>query len=113
MNSSAPARAAISIRGKDRCEWVDRERQDLDDRDQEHRDLGARRERDLGRELDLPPGRHDDCAPVLGRVADNRDDDGGDEEVGQPRGLGEGLDRSDEDLGHDGGNDRCDAEHDE
>ena len=49
--------------------------------------------------LDLAAVRDDDRAAVLGRVADDRHDHGGDEEVREVRLLRECLDRSDEDLG--------------
>ena len=47
---------------------------------------------------------------MLGRVSDDRDDDGRDEELGQVRLVGEGLDRADEDLGDERGDDGRDAE---
>ena len=50
---------------------------------------------------------------MLGRVADDRDDDCGDEEVGQARLLGEDLQRPDEHLGDESCCDRRDAEDDE
>ena len=65
-------------------ERLDQPRQQRDGRDQEHRDLRARGERDLGGELDLAAVRDDDRAAVLGGVADDRDDHGGDEELAQP-----------------------------
>ena len=68
-------------RAKRERERVDQERQQRHRRDQEDRDLRARGERDLGGELDLPAGCDDDGAAVLGRVADDRDDHRGDEEL--------------------------------
>ena len=91
-------------------ERLDQPREEHHRRDQEDGHLRRRRERDLGGELDLAAGRDDDGAAVLGGVADDRDDDGGDEEVGQMGLVGEDLDRADEDLGHEGGHDRGDAE---
>ena len=113
MNSSAPARAAISIcRNESASGSIAQERIWT---------TGIRNTATCALDesaisaasLILPSGGDDDGAAVLGRVADDRDDDGGDEEVGQPGVLGEGLDRADEDLGHERGHDRRDAEHDE
>ena len=92
-------------------ERVDQPREERHGRDQEDGDLRARRERDLRGELDVAPIGDDDCAAVLGRVADDRDDHRGDEEVGQVGLLGEGLDRADEDLRDHRGHDRRDGEH--
>ena len=65
-------------------ERVDEPRQQRHGGDEEHRDLGGGRERDLRGELDLPAARHHHRAAVLGGVADDRDDHGRDEEVGEP-----------------------------
>ena len=62
------------------------------------------------RERDLPPVRDDHGAAVLGRVADDRDDHGGDEELAEADLLGEHLERADEDLGDERGGDRRDGE---
>ena len=56
--------------------------------------------------LILPRYGDDDGAAVLGRVADDGHDHRGDEEVAQVRLLGERLERADEDLGHERGDDR-------
>jgi hypothetical protein len=53
----------------------------------------------------------DDRAAVLRRVADDRDDHGGDEEIGDARGAGEVLERADEDLGDDRRRRGRDAQH--
>ena len=71
------------------------------------------RESYLGRELDVAATRDDDRSAVLGRVADDRDDDGGDEELAHPGGLGEHLERADEDLGDEGRDERRRAEHEQ
>ena len=55
--------------------------------------------------------RDDDRPAVLGRVADDRHDHGGDEEVGQVRLLRECLDRADEDLRDQRGDHRRSGEH--
>ena len=47
---------------------------------------------------------------MLGRVADDRDDHGSDEEVRQADLVGERLERADEDLGDERGDDGGDAE---
>ena len=91
-------------------ERVDEEGDQADRGDEEHRDLRRRGERDLGRERDLPAGGDDDGAAVLGGVADDRDDHGRDEELGDADLLGEDLERADEDLGDERGDDRRDAE---
>ena len=54
-------------------------------------DLRARGERDLRGELQTAAIRDDDRSTVLGGVADDRHDHGGDEEVRQVRTLGERL----------------------
>ena len=55
--------------------------------------------------LTLPAARHDDGAAVLGGVPDDRDDHGRDEELGETDLLGEHLERADEDLGNERGDD--------
>ena len=77
------------------------------------RDLRARGECDLRGELDLPAGCDDDGAAVLGRVADDRDDHRGDEELRQADLVGEDLERADEDLRHERGHDGRAGEDDE
>ena len=47
---------------------------------------------------------------MLGGVPDDRDDHRGDEELGEADLLGEHLERADEDLGHEGGDDGGRAE---
>ena len=81
VTTTEKARAAELDRAKRERERVDQERQQRHRRDQEDRDLRARGERDLRGELDLPAGCDDDGAAVLGRVADDRDDHRGDEEL--------------------------------
>ena len=94
-------------------EGVDQPGEERHGRDQEDGDLGARGERDLRGELDLAAGGDDDGAAVLGRVADDGDDHGRDEEVRQAGLVGEHLDRADEDLGDDRRRERGDPEDDE
>ena len=67
-------------------------------------------ERDLRCERDLAAIGDHDGAAVLGGVADDRHDHRGDEEVGEPRLLGEHLEQADEDLRHQRRGDRGDAE---
>ena len=80
---SRPASTPISTGRNDERERVDQPREERDGRDQEDRHLGAGRESDLRRELDLAAARDDHRAAVLGGVADDRDDDRGDEEVAE------------------------------
>src|SRR5581483_10098463 len=70
-------------------------------------------DRDLARELHLPGARDDDRAAVLGRVADDGDDDGRDEELARADGGREALDRVDEDLADERGRYGRDPEHTE
>ncbi len=64
----------------------------------EQRDLEARAERHRHRELHLVLVGELDGDEVLGEVADRRDEDHADEELGQAERLDERLDRADEDL---------------
>ena len=50
---------------------------------------------------------------MFGRVADDRDDHDRDEELREPGGLREAVERVDEDLARDGGRGRCERERDE
>ena len=81
--------------------------------DEEDRDLRGGGERDLAGEGDLSAERDDDRAAVLGGVADDRDDDRGDEELAEPRLLGEDLERADEDLRDERGRRGGDRQRDE
>ena len=92
-------------------ERIDRPRENRNGRDQEHGHLGARREGDLRRELDVAAARDDHGTAVLRSVADDRDDDRGDEEVAEAGRVGERLERADEHLRDERGDDRRGAEH--
>ena len=96
----APISTGLNVSGS---AGRDGPREELDGGDQEDGDLSARGERDLGGELDLSARRDDDGASVLCRVADDRDDHGRDEEVGEPGLLRERLERADERLGNERG----------
>ena len=87
------ASAARLHRAEGERERLDQPGDERDRRDQEDGHLGARGERDLGGELDVPARSDDDRAAVLGGVAGDGDDDGGDEELGQVGVPGEGVDR--------------------
>ena len=75
------ASAPISTWRNASASGLDQQREQRDGGDQEDGDLGARRERDLRRELDLAARGDDDRTAVLGRVADDRDHDRGEEEL--------------------------------
>ena len=91
-------------------ERVDEPGQERDRGNEEDGHLRRRRQGDLARERDLPAVRDDDRPAVLGRVPDDRDDDGGDEELREPGLLREHLERADEDLGDERGRDGRDRE---
>ena len=93
------------------CERVDEPGEQGDGRYQEDGDLSARGECDLRGQLDPAAVGDDDRAAVLGRVADDRDDHGGDEELAQACVVGEGLERADERFGDQRRRDRCHPEH--
>ena len=105
--------ATISTWRNESGERLDQPRDQRHGRDEEDGHLGARGERDLGGELDVPAVGDDDRAAVLGRVPDDRDDHGGDEEVGEPDLVGEGLEGVDERLGDERRHDGRRREHDE
>ena len=82
------------------------------DRGDEEGDLAAGADRDVDRQVHLVLHRDQHRDPVLGGVADDRDDDHADEELGEAdrlRGLG---DRADQDLGHDPDEDAGDRQRD-
>ena len=109
--ASESARASDLDLAEPERERLDQPGEEDDRGDQEHGHLRRGRERDLGGELDLAPVGDDHRAPVLGGVPDDGDDHRRDEEVRHPGLVGEGLERSDEDLGderrHDGGDAEC------
>ena len=77
----------------------------------EQRDLRARADRDVDRQVHLVARREVDRHPVLGGVADDRDDDDADEERRQPDRLRRLGDRADEDLRHHADGDAGAGEH--
>ena len=106
--------AAISIcRNESGNAGRDGPGQKLYRRDQKDGHLRARGERDLRGELDLPAGGNDNGPAVLGGVADDGNDNGGDEELGEAHLVREGLDRPDEGLGDERRHDRGCAEDDQ
>ena len=76
-------------------------REDQDRRDEE-RNLDARTDRDVHREIHLVLHGDEDRGAVLGRVADDRNQDDADEDLGHAEAMRGLLDGTDEELAHDG-----------
>ena len=72
----------------------------------EERDLGARAHGDRERQVDLVLGSDEDGGPVLGRVADEGDDDHTEEELADAEARGRILGDAHEDLGQPGDENR-------
>src|SRR6201996_2520420 len=85
---------------------------DDEDRGDEEGDLAARADRDVDRQVHLVLAGDEDSDPVLGRVADDRDDDDADEELGEADRFGGFGDRADQHLGHDPDEDARDRQGD-
>ena len=89
-NSAAPAIVASSTgRNASGSGGRTSEGEQRGERGDEQRDLRGRRDRDLAREPDLAAPRDHDRAAVLGRVPDDGDDHGADEELRQTDRVGE------------------------
>src|SRR5262249_45826883 len=79
----------------------------------EQRDLQARTERDGQTEFHLVLERDFDGDHMLGDVADQRDDDDADEELGQAERLGDGVNRTDQHFAQDSNDDSGDNQDDD
>ncbi len=101
ISTASTTRAELeAVEDQRHREVADEQRQQDEHRRGEQRDLRGRADRDVDREVHLVARGEVDRDPVLGRVADDRDDDHADEERRQADRLRRLGDRADEDLRH-------------